>query len=179
MKKMVALSMLVILLLTVAGCQSKNAQSDFDISQPVPSLEFWIGENVDDVDFSKYQAKYGIMGGWEYYGTGYTPTIDEDGYQVDPEYYVSYVITRYPDYSSPTSHITSIYIQDPSVEVYGLTINSSHEEIRRVMEEKGFVIQVYGNGTAITATLGDYTFSFHSTYIYIRVEVANEQGLVF
>ena len=28
------------------------------------NLEFWIAENVDKVDFSQYQEKYGI---WTYY----------------------------------------------------------------------------------------------------------------
>ena len=43
------------------------------------SLEFWLTENVDDVDFSKYQRRYGLYGGWEYYGTGYVPTESENG----------------------------------------------------------------------------------------------------
>ena len=104
MKKMF-IFILMLLSLTLFSCNN-------NLSQPKTNLEFWIGENVDDVDFSKYQMKYGMFGGNQYYGTGYVPTLGEEGQQVDPEYCVLYTVTSYPDYSSKSQHITSIqYLQ--------------------------------------------------------------------
>ena len=173
MKKAVALIIMVISLL-ITGCQWNSG-----LSEPESNLEFWIGENVDEVDFSQYQEKYGLMGGREYYGTGYVPTLDEEGQQLDPEYYVVYTITSYPDYASKTKHITGITITDPSIKIYGLSINSSKEDIKLIMgTNEGFEIEEVGEDTLI-ARKGDYTFCFSSKAITIRVEVTNKMGIVF
>jgi hypothetical protein len=82
------------------------------------------------VDFSDYQEKFGLMGGREYYGSGYIPTTNENGEQIDPEHCVIYTVTSYPDYSSGKSHITRIAITDPAVELFGLTLNSSKNDIK-------------------------------------------------
>ena len=143
MKKLVAFIMVLILIFSMCACnntqlpdddnkqtQSENNQQtqNNNLSQPITNLEFWIAENVDDVDFSKYQIKYGMMGGTEYYGTGYVPTVDEYGQQVDPEHCVIYTVTSYPDYANKEQHITHIYITDPQIEFYGITLNSSFED---------------------------------------------------
>ena len=177
MKKLLALALAVVALLCcLVGCNQDDID---DFSQPPSNLEFWIAENVDDVDFSKYQIKYGMMGGTEYYGTGYVPTIDENGQQVDPEHCVLFTVTSYPDYSSKSQHITYISITDPSIEVYGLTINSTQEEILYQMEEKnGYVIEELG-GNTLVARKGDYTFSFSPNEITLRVNVTNKQGIIF
>ena len=66
--KKVLIIFLMILTFGLYGC-SKN-----ELPDPNTNLEFWITENVDDVDWSNYQMKYGMMGGNMYYGTGYVPT---------------------------------------------------------------------------------------------------------
>lgn len=177
MKKLIALTLAVVALLCcLIGCNQDDIN---DLSEPPSNLEFWIAENVDDVDFSKYQIKYGRMGGTDYYGTGYVPTIDEEGQQVDPEHCVLFTVTSYPDYSSKSQHITYISITDPSIEVYGLTINSTQEEIRYQMEEKNsYVIEELG-GNTLVARKGDYTFSFSPNEITLRVNVTNKQGIIF
>ena len=177
MKKALSLILaLTTLLFCFVGCNNDDVD---DLSQPPSNLEFWIAENVDDVDFSNYQIKYGMMGGTEYYGTGYVPTIDEEGQQVDPEHCVLFTVTSYPDYSSKSQHITYISITDPLIEVYGLTINSTQEEIRYQMEEKsGYEIEELG-GNTLVARKGDYTFSFSPNKITIRVNVTNKQGIIF
>ena len=177
MKKALSLILaLITLLFCLVGCNNDDVD---DLSQPPSNLEFWIAENVDDVDFSNYQIKYGMMGGTEYYGTGYVPTIDEEGQQVDPEHCVLFTVTSYPDYSSKSQHITYISITDPLIEVYGLTINSTQEEIRYQMEEKsGYEIEELG-GNTLVARKGDYTFSFSPNKITIRVNVTNKQGIIF
>ena len=134
------------------------------------NLEFWIAENVDDVDFSGYQEKFGLMGGRQYYGTGYMPTTNENGEQVDPEACVIYTVTSYPDHISSKRHITRIYITDPSVTVYGLTINSSADEAENVMKSYGFK---NSSGQGRTYTKGKVSICFSREAIHINVKVRN------
>ncbi len=177
MKKVFSLIVAFItFLFCFVGCHHDDIGN---LSQPPSNLEFWIAENVDDVDFSKHQVKYGLMGGTQYYGIGYTPTIDEYGKQVDPEHCVLFTVTSYPDYSSESQHITSISITDPSIEVYGLTIKSTQEEIRYQMQEKsGFSLEELGENTLL-AKKGKYTFSFSPNKMTIRVNVTNKLGIHF
>ena len=149
-----------------------------DLSQSVTGLEFWIAENVDDVDFSKYQIKYGMMGGTEYYGTGYVPTVDEYGQQVDPEHCVIYTVTSYPDYANREQHITHIYITDPKIEFYGITLNSSFEDFEYYIQNQGFEI-THSNENSRTAEKGKFSITITKEWIRIRVEVENKDGIIF
>ena len=120
------------------------------------------------------------MGGTEYYGSGYVPSIDEEGNQLDPEACVLYTVTSYPDYSSQTRHITSIYITDPSINVYGLTVNSTKDEVKSVIESNGFTYQDHGGTNGVLYVKDKVSFFFmEKLYIHIRVEVENENQLVF
>ena len=145
---------------------------------PDTNLEFWIGENVDNFDFSGYQEKYGLFGGREYYGTGYVPMQDEGDMQIDPEHCVLYTVTAYPDYSSGESAVTRIYITDPSVEFYGISLNSTFEDFERLMKKQGFEITRTG-ATHRTAEQGKYSVTFTRDYIQIRVDVSNLLGIQF
>ena len=118
------------------------------------------------------------MGGREFYGTGYTPTLDEYGQQVDPEYCVIYTITSYPDYSDKPQHVTSIYITDPAIEVYGLTLNSGFDEFESVLTGEGFVV-TGSNENYFSAQKGKFSVFIENECIRIRVEVENKTGMVF
>ena len=144
--------------------------------RPDTDLEFWICDNVDDFDFSGYQPRFGLMGGREYYGTGYSPETDENGQQTDPEHCVIYTVTAYPDYSSSQSHITGITVTDPAVTVWGLTTESSHAEIDAVMQNNGYKRLTTGG---ITYRKGKITVRFAEGVITIRAEVTNRSGLQF
>ena len=146
--------------------------------QPNTNLEFWIAENVDGVDFSGLQEKYGMIGGREYYGTGYVPTTDEDGQQADPEHCVIYTVTSYPDYSDNAQHITGIYITDPNVEFYGITLNCSMEEFTELIRMQGYEITESGDNF-VKAQMGKVWITFTAEWIRIGVEVTNDQGIVF
>ena len=146
--------------------------------RPDTNLEFWIGENVDNFDFSGYQEKYGLFGGREYYGTGYVPTQDEGGMQIDPEHCVLYTVTAYPDYSSEESAVTRIYITDPSVEFYGISLNSTFKDFERLIKKQGFEI-TGTSATHRTAEQGKYSVTFTRDYIQIRVDVSNLLGIQF
>jgi len=163
----------IILLLLISLFVSCNN----DLSQPVTNLEFWLCDNVDDVDFSNYDIKYGMMGGTEYYGTGYIPEII-DGEQVDPDKCVLYTVTSYPDYSSKGNHITRITITDPEVEFYSLSLNSTHDDIKTELSKQGFVFELLYDNTLL-AKKNKYTFSFNENIITLRVEVTNKYGIEF
>ena len=129
------------------------------------------------MDFSEHQAKYGIMGGYEYYGKGYIPTTDEYGQQIDPEHCVIYTVTSYPDYSSKAQHITGITITDPNIQIYGLTVNSEKQDIITTMTNEGFSVEELG--ISIIARKDKYTFTFEPNKILIRVNVTNKYGIIF
>ena len=168
MKKFIILLISAILLLS--SCTSHPIEPEHD-------LEFWITQDVDDFDFSSYQPKYGIMGGWEYYGTGYVPTLDENGQQVDPEHCVIYTVTNYPDYSSNSLCITRITITDPAVKVYGLSMTSTHEDIRSTMTAEGFTVTE--SGTALKAEKDNLLFTFSNDSITVSAEVTNLFGIIY
>ena len=168
MKKLLLILLPIILLLP--SCSPR-------LSEPEHDLEFWIAEDVNDFDFSSYQPKYGIMGGREYYGTGYVPALDEEGQQIDPEHCVVYTVTNYPDYSTNSRHVTRIEITDPAVTVYGLSLSSTAEEIRATMTAEGFTVT--GSDTALRAERDNFLFTFSKDKITIRAEVTNHFGIVY
>ena len=185
MKKIFALILVLILIVSMCACNNAQLPNDDnkqsqnnDLYQPVTHLEFWIAENVDNVDFSKYQIKYGMMGGTEYYGSGYVPTVDEYGQQVDPEHCVIYTVTSYPDYANKEQHITHIYITDPNIEFYGITLNSSFEAFEYYIQKQGFEI-THSNENCRIAEKGKYSITITKEWIRIRVEVENKNGIIF
>ena len=147
-------------------------------TRPDTNLEFWIGEKVGENSFSGYQEKYGLFGGHEYYGTGYVPTQDTGGMQIDPEHCVIYTVTAFPDYSSGKSAVTRIYITDPSVEFYGISLNSTFEDFEHLIKKQGFEITRSG-ATHRTAEKGKYSVTFTRDYIQIRADVSNVLGIQF
>lgn len=112
---------LTVLILTsmvfLSACSSKGPEKPSDCA-----LDFWIAENVENIDFSEYEEIYGWFGAREFLGKGYHTIINEDGESVKPDHYVSYVITAYPDYSSGGQYVTEIVITDPNVQMYGLLL---------------------------------------------------------
>ena len=178
MKKTIAFFLVAVM---VISCLFGCGDSDLVLPRPDTNLEFWIAENVDNVDFSKYQEKYGMMGGTEYYGTGYVPTEEEhDGYryQIDPEHCVLFTVTSYPDYADEAQHVTHIYITDPKIEFYGITLNSSFEDFEYYIQNQGFEI-THSNENSRTAEKGKYSVTITKKWIRIRVEVENREGIEF
>ena len=150
------------------------------------TLEFWVCEDVEHFDFSGYTPRIGIIGGKEYYGTGYAPA-PEGG---DPERCVVYTVTRWPDYADPGAFVTRITVTDPAVRIGGITTASSPDEFRTAMEGAGLTV---GNGEALSdllefslaATGETYTVYFsrlrgeESGTIRIVAPVENREGGVY
>ena len=173
MKRWIWIALICLAALAVAG-RGRNR-----LPRPDTNLEFWIAEQVDNVDFSEYQEKYGLMGGREYYGKGYAPSTGPNGEQIDPQECVIYTVTSYPDYSSRHRHVTRITITDPSIEFYGVTIRSSAEEIDAAMKQHGFRAQQHSNANGRVYSNGKYTFRFYNDAIYLHAEVRNLFGIQF
>lgn len=166
MKKILLIIIGLLLMMTSCKVHDKNS-----------NLEFYLTEEVTDFDFSKHVPKYGMFGGYQYYGLGYIPkAMDNGGLQIDPDECVIYTLTAYPDYSSRGLFVTSIEITDPNVYYFGLNINSTYEEIEKVMKGLGFKKDKENENKF---KKGKYIYSFYDNVIYLRVEVTNIFGIQF
>ena len=172
MKMLIVFIVAVFLICAISGCAQDT------LERPETNLEFWIAENVEDVDFSGYAQRPGMMGGHQYYGAGYVPGKDEDGNNVDPEHCVVYTATSYPDYSDRQVHITGIVITDPEIYFYGLSIAASFEEFESVMAANGFAV-TKETEDRFYAEKGRFTIRFNGDSIKISVSVTNKTGIVF
>lgn len=125
MKKIIICVLIFVLLLSSCG-----SQSGIESKPEGTSLEFWITEDVGEVDFSDYEINPGWFGAEEYYGCGYC---------ADDEAFVTYLITAYPDYSCGGSFVTRIKVTDPKVIIMnGLTCASSVNAWSTTLTKMGF-----------------------------------------
>ncbi len=183
MKRILFVFTFVMSFILFVGCSSyANKLPDNPFDKPSDcDLEFWIGENVENVDFSAYDEIYGWFGAREYLGKGYVSQIDEDGVQIFPLEYVSYIVSAYPDYADGGSCITGIKIFTSDFTVYGISINSSVEEFDNVFESMGYTVSSVGSsGMTHTAEKDGVTFTFDAkNSIRINVSISNREGIVF
>lgn len=90
-----------------------------------------------------------------------------------PSVHVIYHVTKYPDYSDSDSSVTRIEIADPSIYVYGLSMNSSKEDISSRTKKEGF--QQNEN----SYSRNNCTFIFSSEMIAINANVSNRNNISF
>ena len=171
MKKIICILCLLMMFIIV-GCENNK------LPDPNTNLEFWIGENVDSIDLSKYQVKHGMFGGVQFYGTNYIPTVDPNKNQIDPSECVLYTITSYPDYSDKEQHITSIYITDPNIYFYNISLNTSITDFKNVMENLGFEVDTITDNYC-KVKYGKYTIAISKECIIINFNVENKEGIIF
>ncbi len=182
MKQIAFILVLIMVLVDFSSCSDKETTLEMPEDT---NLEFWITQDVKDVDFSDYYEIIGWFGAEQYYGSGYLPELNEDGYEVDPEYYVKYMITAWPDYSDGGQYITSIDFNDPNITVYGLTVDSSYDEFERIFSEMGYELSKDSSGTFVryTASKNGISFSLETVdgkqSFSINAEVTNKTGIVF
>ena len=126
------------------------------------NLEFWIDQGANDIDYSQY-AEYGHR---TYLGTGYTLEGNEL-----PKHYVLYTIS--PKSVLHRDRIHQIQITDPAVKLYGLSLDSSKEEIVSTMETEGFNVGEIESEQTIVAikTMFDKRYSIYFTEKEIRMTV--------
>ena len=145
--------------------------SDIYFDRPADTnLEFWITEDVSDINFyGNYEHIKEIYFGIEYYyGKGYQDGMEET---------VIYGLTSYPDYADGNVYITEIKITDPDATIFGLTINSDWETVKQVLTENEF--SVTEKETYIVAQKGRLYIRFYKNMITMGVKVTNNQGIIF
>ena len=176
-KLLIPLLLLCISLFAMVGCTS-----DKILAKPVDtSLEFWVIQDVSDIDFSGHYKLHGF-GADFYYGKGYQPAeIIEDSAAIPPEHCVIYTVSPYPDYSSGGQYVTRIAITDPQVTVYGITCGSTLQDFDATFENLGCTIQ--DKGLIHIATYGKVKIALASydenKELTVWVEVTNKQGIDF
>ena len=176
-KFILPLLLLCVTLFTMVGCtDDKMLEKPQDTS-----LEFWVMQDVSDIDFSGHYKLHGF-GADFYYGKGYQPTeIIEDSEVIAPEHCVIYTVSPYPDYSSGGQYVTRIAITDPQVTVYGITCGSTLQDFDATFENLGCTIQ--DKGLIHIATYGKVKIALASydenKELTVWVEVTNKQGIDF
>ena len=178
MKKIICLFLLLAMLsVSLTGCVRV-------VDRPEDTnLEFWITENVTDYDFSEYTyvPDWGIG---SYYGKDYSPVaVTVNRYPVEPEHCVIYTAGSYPDVLSKGKHITRIEITDPAVTFYGITMESSDEEIIAAMTANGYKQHAENYMGILREDRlyfedGNVSITFDDDEIVIKAETTNKQGEV-
>ncbi len=168
MKKFIVFLLLPIILLT--SCAASNIKKRPDGCE----LEFWITDDVGEIDLSDHNENYGWFGAREYYGLGY---------EAGDEEYVSYLITAYPDYSSGGSYVTEITVTDPDVKIMGgLSCDSGLNSWDKVLKDMGFsqkeLSTVSGRWESGKFTVRIENIDGKSTF-RIKAEVTNRLNIVF
>ena len=169
--------LLCIMLFAMVGCTDDKV-----LDKPKDtSLEFWVLQDVSDIDFSGHYKLHGF-GADFYYGKGYQPAeIVEDSAAIPPEHCVIYTVSPYPDYSSGGQYVTRIAITDPQVTVYGISCDSTLQDFDATFENLGCTIQ--DKGLIHIATYGKVKIALasydESKELTVWVEVTNKQGIDF
>lgn len=141
------------------------------------ALEYWICDDVSEVDWSGHDQVPGWFGASEFLGKGYR--LNEYGER--PPVRVSYVVGFLSDEADGWSFVTKIDITDPAVTVYGLTVNSDFREFRRVMESMGYEVETVSE-EYIRAVRDDFTFTLtagDSPELTVSVRVTYPEGIFY
>ena len=147
MKKLIALLLLLCMFtLVLSSCGEKKIEKPEDTN-----LEYWL---LDFVDKENLTLIIDLYAEEHYLAKGYEPIIDENGDLQPPEKCVMYYAMNYPLLDLGIKAISTIIITDPEVYVWGLTINSTKEEVQSVLENNGFVVS--SSGDKIIANFGRY-----------------------
>jgi len=141
------------------------------------NLTYWITQKVNENDFDDCTYLPGWFGANEYLDGRYA-AIEEEGSVVRaPEIHVTYRTSGYPD-SIDDVAVTNIDITDQNIYVYGLTMNSTSEEIEKTMLEEGFKKNV-GESGATSFTKNNIGFLFSLEKISILSSTTNQTGIIY
>ena len=169
MKKLIALTLLLCTFaLLLSSCGSSNAVK---IEKPEDTnLEYWLLDSPNKREWTKLYED--ILGG-TYLANGYEAVLNESDNLLypkhSPEHSVIYYTENYPIEEIGIKKITGICITDPEIYVWGLTVNSTREEVVEVMEKMGFEERYLGPNI-YSGINGRYkfTFRFNEKRIVIR-----------
>ena len=119
------------------------------------NLKFWVGEIISKEEREAYgmtklprPGRFG--GGVDYLDSDYEAVLITTDYVIEgyyfpsePETYITYNFDNYPDLSSRNTCLTGIRFNDPNIYLFGLTINSTREEVDEHLLSIGFKIVYY------------------------------------
>lgn len=177
-KLLIPLLLLINCMFAFTGCSDDKV-----LTKPEDTtLEFWVVQDVSNVDFREYYKVPYVFGADVYYGKGYLPAdIIEGSEVIQPEHCIVYTVTAYPDYSSGGQFVTRIAITDPQISIYGITCNSTLQDFDKTFENLDCSIQ--DKGLLHIATYGKVKVALASyeelKELTVWVEVTNKQGIVF
>ena len=168
--------LLIGMVLLLSACASSEKVIYIDRPEDT-NLEFWITQRVNGIDLEEKGCTYlpGWFGASEYLDSRYD-AFDDGSMLTAPEIHVTYLLTGYPDTIDDRA-ITSIEITDPSITVYGLTLNSTGEEIKNRMIGVADLISTENQNTLFK--IRNCSFSFANERILIQVPVTNKSGVVY
>ena len=148
---------LLLLLCTLTLIFSSCARDKIDKPEDT-NLEYWLLDKPNKKEWTELSNSHWLDDN-HYLAKGYDPIIDENGNRSAPEQSVIYTVSRYPLIYLGIKKITHIKITDPSVYVWGLTVNSTREEVEKVMTGLGFTPSMNNNEIYATNN-GNYSFTF-------------------
>ena len=140
------------------------------------NLDFWITQKVTYEEMKEKGCTYlggqALVGEFVFLDSKYTLPEDqpETLYKL-PDAYVTYRIENYPKGNSSSKAITYIAVGDPNVKVFGLTFNSSDEEIAKRMKK----IPEASEKENRIYLIENVKFNFGRDGIYIEAEVKDRQ----
>ena len=178
MKKIIALTLLLCtLVLMFSSCGDLKRFINYEkIERPEnTNLEYWLLDTIDTDSLTKIEESTHYFTG-SFLSSKYQAKLDGNGQLVSPDEAVVYHVSKYPytDADWGSQRVARIDITDPTVYVWGVTINSTREEIIAAMEQAGYEIYIDEQYSSITFRLPkengpEINFNFHSKSIYIRL----------
>lgn len=137
------LALLMTSIISLSSC-TKNEK----IPKPEnTNLEYWLLDKPNKKDWIQIDSNC-------YLAANYEVLKDENGNLYVPEYAVVYYIDNFPVSEFGIKKIDGIVITDPNVYVWGLTINSTREEMSEVLGKLGFMMD--SNEKSCSAEKGQY-----------------------
>lgn len=171
MKKIVVI--VGLFFITLTSCSSRKY-----LERPEDTnLLCWITERVEKETLKKCTFLPGGFGSRCYLDNRYEVTYDEFGKEVEPPIHVTYTLSGYPD-AKDASAVTFISITDPTIYVYGLTMNSKEEDISSVMKAHHFKEKEIESGCK-EYVKNNVSFYFSSSYIHISAATTNKHHIVY
>ena len=187
MTKKILIVLMILMLITplvfLVGCNSSYEVRPYLEKPDGLDLLFWVTDPMPRDFLTKYR-EYDLICSHgfgcdafidvkDYYSESLTPS---DVYEIPS---ITYSFSGFPD-SSDAYHCTRIKISLQDIQIYGLTINSSQEEIEQKMLSIGFIKIENVNPRPIQFIKDRVIFSFEPSYsIAIFVKTTNERHVVF
>lgn len=169
----------IISIFTINGCSNP---ADLYFERPIDTnLEFWITQKVSLDEFKEKGCTFlpGWFGADEYLDSRYKADIST-GTAMALEIHVTYLVTGYPDTLDDRT-VTQIEITDPTINVYGLTINSTQKEIKERISDipNSSINENTFDYKFFSFKIGKANFHFYSNKITIAVPVTNKEGIIY